>query len=552
MRKKFLSASKRAMALASALFILTATGCSFRSADSDESQTPDSSLTTESTAETSASADNTEASAKDITLTTFHFSSKVDGVERATGQYTDITFSEDIKQKYPKLVETVDEMTSEWKTDISNGVGEYASWYDPEYNDGMDFNDDMGVDIVRFDERMFTILAAYYSYAGGAHPNHYTNIFNIDPVTGETYELKDILKNPNEFPATIRAWLKKTYPETLEEIDSFYFEESDIFEDKLNDGTYDFSVDDAGLHILFSPYEVASYATGYIGVDFSYEEYPDLVQDAFKMNEHVDMESRIDQVEGGTADVEAKAIESEDYSNEYSSILIENPTWDYYFNDSCKKDTDRHYLTLTQTKENVTDWLDTDQWATAHGITVAQPNYSDESYNYEPYNPVEYNYMYNSLCVSSASDYSIVADYDLSSLCNGPDQKEGKTSAYTEYIRYAKIVDDILYVEISHWGYASEEPDNAYIVAIDMNTNGVIFRTQPLVANGFNFLVVDDTIICGYGFTDEPDFIYLLDRYDGSVKEKIPVKSAPYQFELVDDTLYVATYNTEYEFKVTR
>ena len=265
-----------------------------------------------------------------------------------------------------------------------------------------------------------------------------------------------------------------------------------------------------------------------------------------------DIESRVTLVEGSTTEVEAKSSDNEDYSDEYSSIVIENPTWDYYFNDSYKSDTERHYLSLSQTKEKVSDWLDTEKWAAEHGVAVAQPEYSDENYNYMPYNPIEYSYMYNSLSISTVNDYEIVGDYDLTQLCNGADQKEGRLSDQTEYLRYAKVVDNILYVEISHWAYASEGPDNAYIVAIDMNTNEVIFRSQPLVANGFNFLVVDDTIICGYGFTDEPDFIYLLDRYDGSVKEKIPVKSAPYQFELVDDTLYVATYNTEYEFKVTK
>jgi hypothetical protein len=552
MRKKLLSAGKRAMALASALFILTATGCSFRSADSDESQTPDTSLTTESTAETSASADNTEASAKDITLTTFHFSSKVDGVERATGQYTDITFSDEIKQKYPKLVDKINELTDAWETYISQGVGEFAIWYDESMDTDTPYNNDQGVDIIRFDDRMFTVLVAESSYAGGAHPNHSTTFYNIDPVTGETIYLKNVLRNPDEFPATIREWLEKTYPETLEEIDSFNFEDSDVFEAKLNNETYSYSVDDAGLHILFSPYEVASYATGFIGVDFSYDDYPDLVQDAYKMDAPADMESRINLVDAGTIDVEAKDIPFEDYSDEYDVKLIDNPSWDYYFNGSYKKDTERHYLSLSQTKELTTDWLDTEVWASDHGVSVAQPEYSDENYTYSPYNPVEYSYMYNSLCISTVSDNVIVGDYDLTELCNGPDQKEGRNSDQTEYLRYAKIVDDILYLEISHWAYASEGPDNAYIVAIDINTGEVIFRSQPLVANGFNFLVVDDTIICGYGFTDEPDFIYLLDRYDGSVKEKIPVKSAPYQFELVDDTLYVATYNTEYEFKVTR
>ena len=52
------------------------------------------------------------------------------------------------------------------------------------------------------------------------------------------------------------------------------------------------------------------------------------------------------------------------------------------------------------------------------------------------------------------------------------------------------------------------------------------------------------------GFTDEPDYIYLLDRFTGQTMDKIKVNTAADQFEVVDDTLFVATYNTAYEFKI--
>ena len=59
-----------------------------------------------------------------------------------------------------------------------------------------------------------------------------------------------------------------------------------------------------------------------------------------------------------------------------------------------------------------------------------------------------------------------------------------------------------------------------------------------------------DTIICGYGFTAEDDYIYLLDLSTGQTIERIKVRSGPDQFEVVGDTLYVATYNTAYTFKI--
>lgn len=565
MKKDIYTYGKRITAIASVFFILTAAGCGKKAPD-----TPADSATNETVENASSqgasdtnrsgdasSATNSTGSSKDITLTTYYYTSQKDGKEVSTGKYTDITFSDEIAAKYPKLVETVDELTAIMEDSTSNTVGGNAYWYDPEYSQDMTFFEETNVDIIRFDDRMFTITAGYSNFSGGAHPNYYTNIYNIDPVTGKYYVLSDVLTNPDEFPSIIRALLKKTSPDILEEIDSFFFDEGDVFEDKLAHETYTFSVDDRGLHILFSPYEVASYATGNIECDFTYDEYPSLVLDAFKMSAPADMESRISRVDGPTTEVEAKEYYGFEYSDEdedasQGAITISNPGWDYYFNENYKKDTERHYISLTQTKADTTDWIDTTVWADDHGFNRIEFPFTDETYRYEPYNGYPYDYMYNSIVISNLTSGGIINDYDLSVLCNGPDEKKGQSSLMTEYLRHAKIIDDTLYIEISHWGYASEEPNNAYIVAIDLNTNEVIFRSEPLVANGFNFQIVDDTIICGYGFTAEPDYICLLDRYTGKTVEKIPVKSAPYQFEIVDDTLYVATYNTAYEFKITK
>ncbi len=539
-------------------------GCSSPFAGSNNTPEPQENSASAATSDTAASAEASVAPAsedtapleKDIILTTYYYSSKKDDVERCTGHYTDITFSRDLEKKYPKLAETVNIITDNWETSVKDAVGDFAYYYDEEYSFDITFFNDLNVQLVRFDDRLFTVLSNDESYGGGAHPNHSTYSYNIDPVTGMTYNLRDVLASPSDFPAIIRTRMEKESPELLEEIDSFYYEDGDVFADKLDNDTYTFTVDDKGLHIIFSPYEVASYAAGTIEVDFSYDEYPDLVTESFRMTAPADLESRIERVDGDTTEVEAKsAYNTEEFDGEAGhegAIEVANPTWAYYFNDSYKRDTESHYLTLTQTKEERSDWLDTEVWAANHGFAMPEFPYDDENYHYEAYNPYMDGYMYNSLVISSVESGETIIDYNLGKVCNGYDEKENRSSDQTEFIRYAKVVDDILYVEISHWGYASEGPDNAYIVAINLNTNEVIFRSEPLRANGYNFKIVDDTIICGYGFTAEPDYIYLLDRYTGKMVQQIPVRSAPYVFEIVDDTLYVATYNTAYEFHIAK
>ena len=523
----------------------------------------DTGVAVESIAENSEAV-NTEASSVTentdnlgITITTIHYSSKVDDVERANGKSVDITFSDGYTQKYPKLVEKVGHLCELWQNSVHDSVGEYASYYDESFGDTETYTSEVSVDLKRLDDRLCTIQANFYDYSGGAHPNHGVNYYNIDPITGNDYTLNDVLSNPSDFPKVIRDRITAMDANLIAEIDDYQFDDQDVFEQKLSEQTYNFFIDEKGLTIFFSPYEVASYATGYIDVEFPYSDYPDLVQAAFKLDSAQDLSSIIKTLDGRTEDVEAMAYDNyetidNDASLESTTFTVGNPSWDYYYNPDYNKDITASYIKLEKVKEDKTDWLDTDVWASQHGFEVASFPYTDGKYLYDAYDPVEYGYMYNSIAVKSVETGDFIIDYNLNLLCNGPDNNIGIDSSVTQYIRWAKVVDDTLYVAIGHNTYASSEPKSSYIVAIDLNTNEVIFRSQPLVSNAMNFQIVDDTIICGYGFTAEPDFIYLLDRYNGKMIEQIPVNSGPDQFEIVDDTLYVATYNTAYEYKIIK
>ncbi|MBP5987327.1 MAG: toll/interleukin-1 receptor domain-containing protein [Azonexus sp.] len=114
---------------------------------------------------------------------------------------------------------------------------------------------------------------------------------------------------------------------------------------------------------------------------------------------------------------------------------------------------------------------------------------------------------------------------------------------------WAQLEGDILYVAHSHSTYArSSKGYNAYITAIRVPENRILWRTQPLVCNAGNFVIREDAIICGYGFTDEPDFMYVINKADGRVIQRLPVKSGPDNLVLRADKLYVRTYNTDYVF----
>jgi len=111
----------------------------------------------------------------------------------------------------------------------------------------------------------------------------------------------------------------------------------------------------------------------------------------------------------------------------------------------------------------------------------------------------------------------------------------------------------VLYVSNSHLTYASQTKGrNAYLSAIDLGTKKTLWRSPALVANARTFVVTRDLIVAGYGFTAEPDFLYLLDRRSGKVLHRLPVPSAPEIIKLRDGRLYVRTYDRQVVARIVR
>lgn len=106
---------------------------------------------------------------------------------------------------------------------------------------------------------------------------------------------------------------------------------------------------------------------------------------------------------------------------------------------------------------------------------------------------------------------------------------------------------DVLYVAHSHATYArSSKGMNAYITAINTRSRRVVWRSAPLVSNASNFEVVGDFVVSGYGFTNEPDFLYLLDKKTGEVVHQLPVKSGATYIIRKGDKIYVRAYNADF------
>lgn len=227
--------------------------------------------------------------------------------------------------------------------------------------------------------------------------------------------------------------------------------------------------------------------------------------------------------------------------------LLENPSWEYYC--SSKSSTAPvEPLNLKKLTEEKNEIIDTEEWLSENGFSVPKiteiGSDADNDYIYELSGDDYAPYMLTVYSQTSNDVFSI----DFSNYIYADEYIEADADFIRQGIRYVLQNEGILYVSIGHTTYAESAPHNAYVVAIDLATKKVLWKSQPLVSNCGNFVLIGDVIVCGYGFTAEPDYLYQLDCHTGKVIQETPLKSGPDYIFVEDQTLYVRTYNRNYTF----
>jgi hypothetical protein len=127
------------------------------------------------------------------------------------------------------------------------------------------------------------------------------------------------------------------------------------------------------------------------------------------------------------------------------------------------------------------------------------------------------------------------------------------TGGWYEDVTFAREAGGVIYVSNTHLTYATATRGrNAYVTAIDPERRKTLWRSRALVANPRTFVVTGDLIVSGYGFTAEPDYLYLLDRRSGRVLDRLAVPSAPEVIKLRGDRLDVRTYDRKVVARIDR
>lgn len=253
-------------------------------------------------------------------------------------------------------------------------------------------------------------------------------------------------------------------------------------------------------------------------------------------------------------------------------FLMDTPPFNYYIDtDVQKKEVQPLELSMRSSKANKI--TDDEDWFIKNNlslITYQVPNrnqnlagnlpsgidatwndlfitsaFYDDSYIYCTYGPnFTEGYI---LKIYNAKSLKAIYFLDFSNYNHSPDLLGNVNDYMQQQINWAMIKDNILYFSISH---NIDAKMNAYITAINLSDLSIVWRTDPLVSNAYNFIIIDDVILCGYGFSGEPDFLYQINKNTGEILEQTPLKSMASYIINKEHSLYVRTYNTNYVFDI--
>ncbi len=100
-------------------------------------------------------------------------------------------------------------------------------------------------------------------------------------------------------------------------------------------------------------------------------------------------------------------------------------------------------------------------------------------------------------------------------------------------------------------GQSEDDTNTNFMFAYDLENDRLLWRSRENTYSSRNFIVKDGVIICGFGGTDEPDYIYEIDLNTGEILSETPVSSAPYLLVESGGQLYVNTYENDYVFDMS-
>ncbi|MBR9921601.1 MAG: DUF3298 and DUF4163 domain-containing protein [Bacteroidetes bacterium] len=128
-------------------------------------------------------------------------------------------------------------------------------------------------EVLKMNDKILSVSVDHYSYTGGAHPNYYTSMHLFDRSSGEEIEVASLIRNQEALLDLAENKFRTHHDlESGQELADvgFFFDQG--FSLPANMG-----FNEAGLLLIYNPYEVAPYALGMTQLLLSFEEIKGMI-----------------------------------------------------------------------------------------------------------------------------------------------------------------------------------------------------------------------------------------------------------------------------------
>lgn len=113
-------------------------------------------------------------------------------------------------------------------------------------------------------------------------------------------------------------------------------------------------------------------------------------------------------------------------------------------------------------------------------------------------------------------------------------------------VEYIMMDDSIAYISV---GTQEKNKQFGYILALDMTTMDVLWKTDSKISNAQSFTINDDVILSGYG-DEKSNVLCLINKYNGQLIRTITLPSQPLWVKNAGDKILVKTEQSTHEFSI--
>lgn len=133
----------------------------------------------------------------------------------------------------------------------------------------------------RADEKVISIIAEYYDFTGGAHPNGNRGGMTFDTATGNELTLDKAFKDTEDLKIAFRSFLEEELkkPEMKDALFSDFEFDTSIVDDIMTDSTWYLSKE--GIVFICNEYIIGPHASGVFTFTMPYDEYGKLLNEAY-------------------------------------------------------------------------------------------------------------------------------------------------------------------------------------------------------------------------------------------------------------------------------